>query len=93
MTRPSWMPFVSMAPAPFQTTDQATAYRESLAAALEIIRRQRCGYSSPINPDATCDCKYGLGDQIFQVNGRRVTSEQTGCPELRDAIRVILEGS
>lgn len=45
---------------------------ESLIESLERLRWQLCDYVD----QPTCDCKYG-------ASGR---GEQTGCPELRDAI-------
>lgn len=45
---------------------------ERLADSLELLRQHLCGYVG----QPTCDCKYG-------ASGR---GEQTGCPELRDAI-------
>lgn len=45
---------------------------ERLAESLERLRQHLCGYVG----QPTCDCKYG-------ASGR---GEQTGCPELRDAI-------
>ena len=51
-----------------------------LADVIESIRaKQVCGYA---NNKHKCDCKYG-GDHI----GSR--SEHNGCPELRDAVKIL----
>lgn len=46
-----------------------------LIESLERVRKGLCTYMGP-----TCDCKYGFPSDI------RPGTEQTGCPELRDAI-------
>ncbi len=46
---------------------------------LEAVRRSVCAYGP--NADR-CDCKYGRSDKI--------QGEQTGCPELRAAIDMIM---
>jgi hypothetical protein len=55
---------------------------EQLAYAVEMARRRVCAYSDGRH-DARCDCKYRLP-------GRPVTSEQTGCPELRELVHRLL---
>lgn len=45
---------------------------------LERVRRGLCCYMGP-----TCDCKYGF------PSDRAAGTEQTGCPELRDAIALL----
>lgn len=55
----------------------------AVADSLEVLRRRVCAYTSPVNAPSFCDCKYGLSDDTRNV------SEQTGCPELRDAIRLL----
>jgi hypothetical protein len=61
-----------------------------LAAALELIRRRVCAYG----PNAkTCDCKYGLGLRLLDGDASTysgLSSEQTGCPELRELIHKLL---
>lgn len=71
--------------------------KEELAAALEVVRRRICGYNSAgftddFSQDNRCDCKYGAnidkiisGEQKFSWG-----SEQTGCPELRSVIYMLL---
>lgn len=54
-----------------------------VADSLEVLRRRVCAYTSPVNAPSFCDCKYGLSDDT------RNGGEQTGCPELRDAIRLL----
>ena len=64
-----------------------------LAAALEMVRRRMCGYSSDDAPDVYCDCKYGIGDTLTRgAPVPRLSSERTGCPELRELIRWLLHG-
>jgi len=71
--------------------------REALAAALEAVRRRVCAYSmapftGDFHYDNRCDCKYGL-DIDKLVSGEveyRHTGEQTGCPELRSVIHMLL---
>lgn len=47
---------------------------------LERMRQQRCGYGSTLEGEgARCDCKFGASGK----------GEQTGCPELRQAIFLI----
>jgi hypothetical protein len=55
---------------------------ESLARALEAIRRRICAYGG----NGRCDCKYGR-DATKQ---QRAGSEQTGCPELVEVIHRLL---
>lgn len=58
-----------------------------LAAALESARRRLCLYG----PEAEiCDCKYGIGENLMLTGDYRPTGEQTGCPELRSAIHLLL---
>ena len=55
--------------------------RQRLQAALEAARKAVCPYP----PGPTCDCKKGLvGPQHFGDS-----SEKTGCPEIRDMIRLL----
>ena len=62
----------------------------ALAAALEYVRRKVCCYNLSIERDVHCDCKYGLS--IEDGERRSVSSEQTGCPELREVIYLLLHG-
>lgn len=68
--------------------------KEALAQALEAVRRRICCYNMGFDPsrDVRCDCKYGLSiDKI--VSGEEkfsLGSEQTGCPELRSVIYMLL---
>lgn len=57
--------------------------KDALVAGLEAIRRRLCVYDfgGDFPPPATCDCKFGASG----------SGEQTGCPELREAI-VVIEG-
>lgn len=59
------------------------ANRRRLIAALEQARREVCPYAPP----GSCDCKYGLipNEPSPVVPG----PEATGCPELRDLIRML----
>lgn len=50
--------------------------RERLLAGLEALRHSACPYS---RPQHGCDCKYGAS----------LSGEQTGCPELREAIHLL----
>lgn len=62
-----------------------------LAAALELVRRRICAYG-PLA--TTCDCKYGLGKYILpKGDPGYVNSEETGCPELRSVIQLLLHGA
>lgn len=55
--------------------------REKLIESLEALRKTVCAYG----PDADrCDCKFGIS-----YTGRRNSTEQTGCPELRQAILIL----
>ena len=71
--------------------------REALAKALEAVRRTICGYNMSVmlddfRHDPRCDCKYGL-DVDKLVSGEvkyGSTGEQTGCPELRSVIHMLL---
>lgn len=66
--------------------------KEELAKALELVRRRVCAYGGGLNGHGTCDCKYGL-DIDKQVSGEvdyTPWSEQTGCPELRSVIHMLL---
>lgn len=57
-----------------------TQRRRRLQEALEEARKKVCPY-----PGSTCDCKSGLvGPQHFGD-----TTEKTGCPEIRDMIRLL----
>lgn len=62
-----------------------------LASALEVVRRQICGYGPAA---VTCDCKFGIGRRVtgeLAPNGSaHVSSESTGCPELRSLIYFLL---
>lgn len=71
---------------PHKNTDKV-----DLAAALEYVRRTICCYSLDIERDVRCDCKYGLS--IEDGERRGVGSEQTGCPELREVIYLLLHGN
>lgn len=69
----------------------------ALAAALEMVRRRICAYGERAT---TCDCKYGVGQhitggaRISGITGKPyISSEATGCPELRSAIRLLLHGA
>lgn len=67
--------------------------RIELAKALEAVRRRICAYNMGLDPsrDVRCDCKYGLSiDKI--IAGEYQSSEQTGCPELRSVIYLLLHG-
>ena len=56
--------------------------KQRLQEALEEARREVCAYN-PYGP--TCDCKSGLvGAQRFGDS-----TEMTGCPEIRDMIRLL----
>lgn len=64
---------------------------ESLASALEAIRRQVCAYGGR----GVCDCKFGIEAIPLPKNflgGRTINlgSEKTGCPELREMIHRLL---
>lgn len=50
--------------------------KDELLAGLELIRQRLCCYGGP-----TCDCKYGASGK----------GEQTGCPELREAMVLVAE--
>lgn len=54
--------------------------RNDLIEGLKVIKKRRCAYSG-----AKCDCKYGVNDKTFNNGG----SEQTGCPEISEAINLI----
>jgi len=62
--------------------------RVELAASLEAVRREVCAYRSFGN--RTCDCKYGRGIEVTDGKKLSASSEMTGCPELRDAISLLL---
>lgn len=71
--------------------------KEAIAQALEVVRRKVCIYNpGPFTGDWTkdplCDCKYGLSiDKV--VAGEQspsLANEQTGCPELRSVIYMLL---
>jgi hypothetical protein len=53
---------------------------EDLIAGLDAVRRRLCGYGASL--EETCDCKFG-------IRGAARMSEQTGCPELRQAIKML----
>lgn len=56
-----------------------------LAKTLEMVRREVCAYNlGMFNYDVLCDCKYGKEEDT------RSGSEQTGCPELREVIHLLL---
>lgn len=56
---------------------------DELIANLERLRQKLCCYWTP-NEDDTCDCKY------TSLNGEpHLTSETTGCCEIRQAIYLI----
>jgi hypothetical protein len=58
-----------------------TKRRQRLQEVLEEARIEVCVYP----PGPTCDCKSGLvGPQHFGD-----TTEMTGCPEIRDMIRLL----
>lgn len=66
-----------------------------LAAALEQVRKRICAYG----PDAkVCDCKYGIDQPLTgwrygmskSPHGNHLSSEMTGCPELRSVIHMLL---
>jgi hypothetical protein len=69
---------------------------EVLARSLEAIRRNVCAYGG----GDMCDCKYGrtVGDEKFggkwgdskSGTARFFSSEQTGCPELREVINRLM---
>lgn len=64
---------------------------ETIISTLETLRRRVCAYDHPgfEVPPPTCDCKFSN----IGTHGKPLgMSEQTGCPELReaiDALRVI----
>lgn len=66
------------AQSPFFDLAQEAALNRRLALyeTLETARRSICSYSGD-----PCDCKYGYGPET------PVSSEQNGCPELRDLIK------
>lgn len=71
-----------------------TQDKEALAKALEAVRRRICAYNMgmSMDEDRRCDCKYGL-DIDKLVSGEvkySIGSEQTGCPELRTVIYMLL---
>lgn len=68
-----------------------------LAAALEQVRRQVCAYRA--TGDDHCDCKYGIDQELTDewryvgAGGKSrnyISSEMTGCPELRSVINMLL---
>jgi hypothetical protein len=54
------------------------------ADALNKIRMTLCAYMAPEN--GMCDCKYGAPQGIPSIS-----SEKTGCPELRQLVRAYRE--
>ena len=67
--------------------------KEALAQALEAVRRKICHYNMiDSGHDTQCDCKYGLSiDKILSGEVKySYGSEQTGCPELRSVIYMLL---
>ncbi len=69
-------------------TDTNTTDNESLAAALESVRRRICVYGGSRH----CDCKYGAKPREGQLHafGSYEPSEKNGCPELRELINRLL---
>jgi len=59
--------------------------RKKLIKALETIRMSLCCYITP----ERCDCKYGMGDLRKGAFGGFSSGEETGCPEMREAIGVL----
>ena len=60
-----------------------------LAAALEVIRKSRCGYVGP-----TSDCKRGIAGRLIDIPEHpnwHKNHEATGCYELRVAIHRLLD--
>jgi hypothetical protein len=58
-----------------------TVSQERIIAGLEELRKVVCAYG----PDAErCDCKFGV-----KYPRKYAGSEQTGCPELRQAIEYL----
>lgn len=73
------------------------ANRETLAQALEVVRRQVCcynpaAYTGDYSQDPLCDCKYGANIDEIVAEGKRYVGERTGCPELRSVIYMLLHG-
>lgn len=62
-----------------------TMTTDELIEALTDEQHRRCGYGTREGDGRRCDCKYGLLPWILTPPG----AETTGCPELRDAIRVL----
>ena len=61
-----------------------TGRLDSIITNLERVRRVLCCYDIGLGePPRTCDCKYGI------AHDTRPGGEQTACPELRDAIRLL----
>ncbi len=60
--------------------------KERLEEGLGNIQHNLCAYMGE-----TCDCKYGIDrvDKKFGPTTRQMFSEQTGCPELRQALALI----
>jgi hypothetical protein len=55
--------------------------KSDLLEGLKVVQKRRCGYGG----GPKCDCKYGVSEKTFN----NATSEQNGCPELSEALRII----
>lgn len=81
MTDDSWIPAAGFAA-------MSGASNREIAAALEIVRRSRCGYVGD-----PCDCKRGIAGRLVENPDHpnwHKSSEATGCYELRVAIHRLL---
>jgi len=56
-------------------------YHVKIANQLDAVRRMVCPYGAGENE--SCDCKYGISNET-----QLIRSEQTGCPELRDLVKI-----
>lgn len=56
-----------------------------LAGRLTDYQHAVCAYGTRDGDHRICDCKYGGAP----ISNKRLGSEQTGCPELRMAARII----
>lgn len=57
---------------------------------LSMLREEqykRCAYMTREGDGKRCDCKYSTADWLPSL---KLTSEMTGCPELRQAIQVLV---